>query len=609
MNKNPGIAFTLFTALVAALLSGTTIASNHGNKLELISAVQETVHRDNDDLLTAGLGAKGLRNPMPPTLVNSEKPSAEESRRRAVWNNWRGIADLSPGGGFGEFYGSLDAISGREFHALAKLSGAKQPHRVMLQLPDNFDRTKACIVVTASSGSRGIYGAIALAGGWGLPRGCAVAYTDKGAGTDYVDTAEASSNKGFDVPKYSGTDVAPIAIKHANSGDNPEADWGRHVHQAADFALQVLNTAYPDAGKFTYANTHIIAVGVSNGGGAVLRAAEAKDKWADAVVAISPNIWSSQSDGRALYDYATEAALWMPCALNSAAFDKEFFARPGGTKSPAGTIRCASLKTSGWLKTDTAVEQAEEALAHLHQEGWTDAALSAATLSTSFDLWRSVVVTYASSYARTGADQMPCGFAFKALGADGKPRAPTTAEKAAWASDASGIPPGAGVFLVDTQAQGSDPALPGLLCLRALRDGKTTIAVATRKGIDETVAQLPRKGLSVLVIHGIDDGLIPEAFGSAPYVAWSKNKRRPISYWRVGNAQHFDGFLGLPILGARYVPLMPYAYRGLDAMWEHIAQKQPRPVDADIATTPRKFEAGVLAPLKKENLGEMPDQK
>ena len=46
---------------------------------------------------------------------------------------------------------------------------------------------KRCVVVTASSGSRGIYGSIAVAGAWGLPKGCAVAYTDKGAGTDYFD--------------------------------------------------------------------------------------------------------------------------------------------------------------------------------------------------------------------------------------------------------------------------------------------------------------------------------------------------------------------------------------------------------------------------------------
>ena len=34
-----------------------------------------------------------------------------------------------------------------------------------------------------SSGSRGVYGAIST-GEWGLKKGCAVAYTDKGAGTE-----------------------------------------------------------------------------------------------------------------------------------------------------------------------------------------------------------------------------------------------------------------------------------------------------------------------------------------------------------------------------------------------------------------------------------------
>ena len=370
--------------------------------------------------------------------------------------------------------------------------------------------------------------------------------------------------------------------------------------------MQVLNSAYPNAKAFSYASTHVIAVGVSNGGGAVLRAAELKDKWLDGVVAISPNLWSEKSGGRALYDIATDAALWMPCALNAITFDKEFFARPAGAKSPAGAIRCASLKTLGWLKTTTAAEQAEEALVHLQQQGWANTALAAGAMSTSFDLWRAVAVTYASSYARTGASAMPCGFSFHALGNDGKPRAPTLAEKSAWLSDASGIPPGAGVSLVDTLAQATAPALPGLLCLRNLSDGKDKAALATKASINATGAQLPSAKLPIILIHGIDDGLIPEAFGSTPYVAWAKKNGRDIHHFRVSNAQHFDGFLGLPVLGARYVPLMPYAYRGLDAMWAHIAENKTLPDDADIDTTPRKFDAGVLIPLQQKNLGEIP---
>src|SRR3546814_3583927 len=54
-----------------------------------------------------------------------------------------------------------------------------------------------------------------------------------------------------------------VAVKHAHSKDNPEADWGRHVKQAAQFALHALDEAVPDAAPFTFDNTRVIAVGIS----------------------------------------------------------------------------------------------------------------------------------------------------------------------------------------------------------------------------------------------------------------------------------------------------------------------------------------------------------
>ena len=574
---------------------------------------QEHSHRGADDLLTAGLGAAGLRSVTPPLWADRERPSYLERRQRAIWSNWRGIADLAPGGGYGEVYGSLEPVPGREFHALAKVPGAQHPHKVMLQLPDAFALEKRCVVLTASSGSRGIYGAIALAGAWGLPRGCAVAYTDKGAGTGYVDTGINSQGDPAQV-EFSATippseqanqRIAPIAVKHAHSTDNPEADWGVHLRQAGDFALAVLSEQFPDAGPFTYANTRVIAVGLSNGGGAVLRAAESPDVWLRGVVAVSPNVWP-QSGGRALYDYATEAALWLPCALNATALDSVPLARPGGVKPPLGALRCASLQALGWLKQTQPRAQAEEAYAHLRTQGWSVAALASAALSTNFDLWRSVSATYASAYARRGAAEMPCGYAFHALDSTGEPRLPTPAERAAWSSDSSGIPPGAGVGLLDRQASGADPTLPGLRCLRALWDGQGKLADTLRASLEATRAGLPRKGLPVLIMHGLDDGLIAEAFGTNPYAAWAKTHQRDVRYWKIQNAQHFDAFLGLPPMAARYLPLMPYAYRGLDAMWAHIKDGTALPGDAEIVNTPRQLEGGVLAPLRSANLGRMP---
>lgn len=609
------LALALAVALAGCSTGGGARATP---ELAIEAGIDLRTHRDGDDLLTAGLGAEGLRSATPPAFADAAAPTREELRRRAIWTNWRGIADLSPGGGYGEVYGSLQPVPGREYHALVRLPGRKQPHRVMVQLPDDFDARARCVVVAASSGSRGVYGAIALAGAWGLPRGCAVAYTDKGAGTDYVDTRDGrgfgldgrlagpGQPVAFRVPAIEAADgsdiAAPIAVKHAHSGDNPEADWGRHVAQASDFALQVLTLAHPEAGPWTRDNTRIVAVGVSNGGGAVLRAAELPGTGIDAVVAISPNVHRA-GVGRALYDYSTDAALFMPCALNAAAYDGVLLARPNGGKSPAGLARCTSLAANGQLAGADPQAQAEAAREHLLAGGWTDAAIAAGVLSANFDLWRAVNATYASAYARTGPADMPCGFSFSMLDANGAPRAPTAAERAAWWSDASGIPPGNGIVLAGGTTTTGDPTLAGNQCLRALWENE---AGTVRAGIAATQAGSPRPGLPVIVVHGADDGLVPEAFSGAAYSRLSAHEGATLRYWRVRNAQHFDAFLGLPVLGARYLPMLPYGYRALDAAWNHLANDAPLPADADITTTPRGFTNNTVPALRPEHLGTLP---
>ena len=320
----------------------------------LSSPVRETRHEGNDDLLTAGLGLAGLRGALV-AFANPDKPTPVELRRQAIQTSWKGIADLGPLGRYGELYGSTATIPGREFQAFARIAGANAPHRVLLQAPENFDAKARCLVVTASSGSRGIYGPIALAGAVGLPRGCAVAYTDKGTGSGYFDTATRSgvaldgtratvgeAPLEFEPSAASATD-AGVAVKHAHSGDNPEADWGSHVLQAARFGLAMLDRAYPQLAPFTAENTRVIALGLSNGGGAVLRAAGEDAYLLDAVIAVAPNI-NVPSQGRALYDYVTDAAIWMPCALLDPRFNETPFARLGGVPSrlPAPSSTCGA---------------------------------------------------------------------------------------------------------------------------------------------------------------------------------------------------------------------------------------------------------------------------
>jgi len=573
----------------------------------VFTAQRSSEHRGQDDLLTAGLGLDGLRAMAPPAFANPEQPTPAELRRRALWSNWRGIADLAPGGGYGELFGDLAPVPGREFQAYARVPGASQPHRVLLQLPDAFDADKRCVVVAASSGSRGIYGAIAVAGAWGLPKGCAVAYTDKGAGTDYFDLdaqsgARADGTRGTrDAGDLAFVADAPagasgVAFKHAHSKDNPEADWGRHVKQAAEFALHALSEALPGAAPFTFDNTRVIAVGISNGGGAVLRAAELDGDWLDAVVAGEPNVFADAPGARSLYDYTTEAALLMPCAqLHLQGLPQPPLA---AQVAPSWAARCASLEAAGLVEGADAPAQAKSAFERMLAGGWSEGAIRAGVLSTGFDLWRAVAATYASAYGRYGVGEHPCGFAFAAQNPDFTVRPAAAAERAAWWSDASGIPPGAGVGLVDPGLAPPDFTFAGLQCLRTLQTDDGEDAKRVRAGIAATRAAPPRAGLPVVVVHGADDGLVPMAFSSVPYVAAAKAAGRDVRFWQVANAQHFDGFLGLPDYAARYVPLLPYVYSALDRVSAHLDGQGALPSDAMIATTPR----GAGKALEAQNL-------
>jgi hydroxybutyrate-dimer hydrolase len=567
--------------------------------------VRATGHRDGDDLLSAGLGLAGLAG-APAPYADSAHPTAAELRRRAIQNSWKGIADLGPLGGYGRVYGAVPEVPGREYQAFARIPGAHAPHRVLVQVPDHFDTQRRCLVVTASSGSRGIYGAIALAGAWGLPRGCAVAYTDKGTGAGYFDYTDDSGvrldgtrAKRGEAPLEFEPPAAPadsgIAIKHLHSGDQPEADWGRHVLQAARFGLAMLDRAYPQLAPFTPANTRIIATGLSNGGGAVLQAAGLDDEGALAgVVALEPNV-HVEGHGRALYDYATDAALWLPCALTDARFERTPLARgKDGKPSPAWLARCASLHAQGLVGGGTPQAQAAQAYAHLRSGGWTDAALEVAASSQAFDLWRAIAAGYASAYLRRGATDMPCGFRYAVT-----PEA-SAAVRASWWADGSGIPPGNGIALLGGIDASADPALPGVRCLRALWDGSGAEVADLHAGVAATTARLPRRELPMWVLHGAEDGLLPTAFTSEPYVSWLHGQDRHPLYWKVPHAQHFDAFLQVPGFGDRHVPLLPYGYLALDRLWAHLFEGAPWPREAPPvpAAKPRGG-----APLDRVSLG------
>lgn len=562
----------------------------------LVSPIRETAHRGNDDLLTAGMGLLGLMSPAAPNPQDPEAPTPDELRRRAIHTSWRGIADLGPLGAYGQLYGSVANTPGREYQAFAQVPGMSQPHRVLAQVPDGFDTAKRCLLVAPSSGSRGVYGAISVAGAFGLPRGCAVVYTDKGTGGGYYDydSATGAALDGRRAGRDAALEFVPpgpqpdaphtVAVKHAHSGDNPESRWGEQVLQAARFGLAALDRAFPEAAPFTAANTRIIAVAVSNGGGAVLKAGEAdRAGLLAAVVAGEPNI--TPPGARSLYDFSTEAALYQPCIAASLGDAPALM--PAAAAQAVAALRCASLKAGGLLSGATQEELVAAARAKLVASGWSEGALKQANINVALDLWRSVVATYAQAYARADAAHPLCGYRFAMKDAAGAARATTAAERALWWSDGAGIASVVGLGIIDGMAAAPDPALPALRCARDLVDGKTPEAQALQRGLAEVTASArPHTPLTVIV-HGEDDGLVPPAFTSTPYVAAARANGARIAYWRVPHAQHFDAFLAVPDVGARNVPLLPYVYRALEQVLDHLDGRGDAPVDRRFDATPR----------------------
>jgi hydroxybutyrate-dimer hydrolase len=567
----------------------------------LASPVRETRHAGEDDLLSAGLGLAGLRSSAP-LPADAAAPTPAELRRLAIHASWQAIADLDPRGGIGSLYGGAPGVPGREYTAFARVPGARQPHRVLAQVPDSLDPRRPCLLVAPASGSRGVYGPLALAGGYGLPRGCATVYTDKGAGSDYFDFTTGTGVRldGTRGPAGAGLAFEPeavespfplVAMKHAHSGDHPEADWGRHAIQAALFGLHALDRAFPERAPFTAENTTIVLASVSNGAGAALRALELEDTGLFAAgLAVAPNI--TAPGARPLYDIATEAALLQPCLLASRAAVGWPNYRANPLIPAAALVRCASLKALGLIDSAKPGDAAAEVRARLLAEGHDAAALEQSAVNVGLDLWRAVTVTYASSYLRRAANGMPCGFGLAMLDAAFRPRAATAEERALWWATSSGIAPTGGIGLLDAGFALPDPFLAGQRCLRNLWSGESPEAAELRAAVARTIATGRLPARPVLIIHGAADGLMPAAFTSRPYVAAVRGQGGTnLAYWEIERAQHFDAFLGPLGLAGTYVPLMPYAYAGLDQLFAHLRGEGPPPTDRHISPPPRR---GVL---------------
>jgi len=641
-------ALALAAALLVACGDDTEVTVGAGDYAVntrpafLVGAVRSASYDgSSDDLLTAGLGRAGLASATAPAL--STPPTAAELRKLAIHTNYRAIVDTTAGGGFGTLYGPNIAADGSVGTGDGKIAGSEHigigPGGVtmMVQIPAGFSAAAPCIVTAASSGSRGVYGAIGSAGEWGLKRGCAVAYTDKGTGNGVHDLQADTVNR-FDgtrataaltpaeLAAFNTATPNRFAVKHAHSQANPEADWGTMTLQAVEFAFYVLNqqfgAALPDGSRtkvIVPANTTVIASSVSNGAGAALAAAEADAAGLiDGVAVSEPNIQLPPTPGlriergtlpaytggsKPLYDYFSLANLLQPCAALASAAAGSPFGYTGGTAFVAAN-RCAALAANGLVTGSTTAEQADDALARLRAYGWEP---EADLLHASHYLFASpaIAVTYANAHGRFSVRDNVCGFSFGAVDGAGAPVAAAPAAIAGVFGTGNGVPPSGALQLIWNDAVGgarnhvasvspstaaADFAFDGALCLRNLWLGTGAQAEAVRAGVAAVQQTANLRGKPTIIVHGRNDTLVPPNFSSRPYVlrnAQVEGAASRVRYVEVTNAQHFDSFLPFPGYDTRFVPLHLYFNRAMDAMWAHLKNGASLPPSQVVRTTPR----------------------
>lgn len=604
------------------------------------------------DLATAGLGVEGLRGP-PPAV---DPGSPEDLWRLAVYTNYRGIVDVAEGGGFGRLYGPRPGdlpVPGTEYWTLGRLPDGTT-HVMVLQVPDGFPGEHPCLVAAPASGSRGPLGAIGSAGDWGLRNGCAVVYTDKGAGP-WV--ANLGDEKAFEITGERGGTAAlqrpepfstrdwpgnpDVAVKHAHSGDNPEAHWGEMVLDSIRFALTRLDAGHRPEGTPAYRGDGItvIAASISNGGGAVLAAAEKDDEGLiDGVVAGEPNVHVAVDEGwrvseggnptpltgRPLYDFASQAAVYGPCATLAPRFASSPLAGQQAAMKPLLEGRCAALAAQGRVKGEDTPARAEYAYQAMLDYGLHREAADAQVVNTVINLWADIAAVYANAYGRFEPGDRVCGVAFRAFDADNR-AVPVDPESAGTLfATSAGVPPVAGIDLAAVDGESATrlilapsrttgaPAfgLDQVSCLRELWAGGGEQGRRVRAGVAETRLTGKLRGKPALMLHGRSDALIWINHSSRSYYAANQAREGDASmlrYLEVTNAQHFDTLLGLPGFNARFVPLHIYFQRALDRMRDHLFSGAPLPPSQVIHTTPRGSSGGEVPPLEAGNVPEIAD--
>ncbi|MDN3640111.1 3-hydroxybutyrate oligomer hydrolase family protein [Simiduia curdlanivorans] len=588
----------------------------------------------NDDLVSAGLTLNQLRTKLAPA-EDSANPTASELRRGAYHQNYQSLLALAEQDGYGQAYAQAmqtdNLVAGSEYLLPVRYSDHSIAAMLMVQVPTHFDGKNPCLVVTASSGSRGIYGAVGVVGAWALHQGCAVASTDKGTGTGFHWLTEnlAQSTTGqvktgsaidshFHAKGSSKLDALidqyphRIATKHAHSGKKIEQEWGQFTLQAAQLGFYVLNQYHRDkqqAGYFTRANTLTLGAAISNGGAAVLQAAELdQDGWLDAIVVSEPNVFlpsnfSYRLNGatkttRSLPHRAIEYALYGACASLAETVDSPLSAMQLPYFTGHFANRCEQLKNLGLIQGEDQQALAQAALVKMQQVGLAPEAHTLLMTSSAIGLWESIAVNYTNSYLGSSVEDHLCQLSYAFVDQTGQPIATPEAVRNHLFASSSGIIPTSGLHIINDQSQEGprslyfsknqagqlDYGLTNMLCLKQ---------AINSPDFDAQVNQLAFSGdlhgKPALIVQGGSDNLIDPSQHSRAYLDLNyhaEGNKSQLRYIEVDRGQHFDAFLNYPPLRTYYTPLHGFFEQALDIMLAHLNSAKPLPPSQRILTEP-----------------------
>lgn len=583
---------------------------------------------ESNDLLFGGLSRKDLFNRKLPD--RSLKDDYFWYRKVAYFHNITALLDTTIDGGYGRLYGpkaSQVTIAGHEYSTYSSDENNRVATQLMLQIPDNFDTRTPCLVVSASSGSRGIFGAVGTTGSWALINRCAIAYTDKGTATGFFFPDD---NAGYDLkgeyqksyqanllyePELSKKDqrfikAHPDAIltKHAYSQNNLEALWGQYVLQAAEYGLYQLNQHFlSDLSKqvqFTKSNTIVIAASISNGGSATIRAAEQDHEGLiDAIVVAEPNVYVPKNSSLVIatadgnitshsqngFDYFVLLNLYSPCATLSHKSRTQPFSQHTQQATKGAKKWCSQLAKDGYLKLDSEVSYPEQAQSIIESNGIMESQTILRPLSQMIQLWPALAATYANQFSQSSIGDNLCGVYFS-----NKKMNPI--DRVLLAATSNGIPPTAKASLALSSDKTSYHAAK---CFFESRKNSLI-----RANIQQVEARINLQNKPAIIVHGRDDNLIAPNHSSRAYYA-NHQMTRPhvnLKYYEITHAQHFDAFISLPQFADKFIPLHYYYEKSLTLMLKHLRQKTPLPPSQVIKTSTRQIQQNKQQPLLSENL-------